>query len=409
VHREEWGRIVATLIRVTGDWDLVEDAVQTAFEKAATRWPRDGVPDSPGAWLTTVARNTALDVLRRRATEERSRREVAFMSAARDESSDPGTILARDWDDDADDRLRLLFACAHPALAREARVALTLHAVAGLTTREIAHAFLVSETTMAQRLVRAKRRIRGAGIPFRVPAAEELPERLDGVLAVLYLVYSEGYAASGGEDMLRVDLAAEAIRVVRLVIELVGPHEGDEARALLALMLLDHSRRAARVDVNGDLVPLEEQDRSRWDSSLIEEARGLLDEEYGARGGYRVQAELAAEHAFAPSADATDWTRIHALYVELTTFTDSPMARLSRAISRAFAEGLRDGLDDLDGLEASGELTGSHLLPAARADLLRRLGDQAGALQAYQRARELAPTAAERRFLGRRIEELRAD
>lgn len=392
---------------MTGDWGLAEDAAQLAFERATVLWPRDGVPNAPGAWLTTVARNAALDALRRRVTEERKLRDVAAMSIARgDVSPDPATIVARDWDEEADDRLRLLFACAHPALAMEARVALTLHAVAGLTTREIAHAFLVSESTMAQRLVRAKRRIRGAGIPFRVPAADELPERLDGVLAVLYLVYSEGYAASGGDDWMRVDLAAEAIRVLRLVIELVGSAESEEARALLALMLLQHSRRDARVDARGDLVPIEEQDRGRWDADLIAEARGLLDLPYRVRGGYRIQAELAAEHALAPTAVATDWTRIVALYDELATFTDSPMVRLNRAIAVAFAVDLDAGLHELDELASSGSLADSHLLPAARADLLRRAADRSGALAAYRVAVELAPTGAERRFLRRRIEEL---
>lgn len=392
---------------MTGDWGLAEDAAQVAFERATVLWPRDGVPDAPGAWLTTVARNAALDALRRRVTEERKLRDVAAMSIARgDVSPDPATIVARDWDEEADDRLRLLFACAHPALAMEARVALTLHAVAGLTTREIAHAFLVSESTLAQRLVRAKRRIRGAGIPFRVPAAEELPERLDGVLAVLYLVYSEGYAASGGDDWMRVDLAAEAIRVLRLVIELVGPAESEEARALLALMLLQHSRRDARVDARGDLVPIEEQDRGRWDAELIAEARGLLNLPYRVRGGYRIQAELAAEHALAPTTVATDWTRIVALYDELATFTDSPMVRLNRAIAVAFAVSLDAGLHELDELASSGSLADSHLLPAARADLLRRAADRSGALAAYSVAVELAPTGAERRFLRRRIEEL---
>lgn len=370
-------------------------------------WPRDGVPDSPGAWLTTVARNSALDVLRRRVTEERKLRDVAAMSIARgDAPSDPASIVARGWDEDADDRLRLLFACAHPALAMEARVALTLHAVAGLTTREIAHAFFVSEPTMAQRLVRAKRRIRGAGIPFRVPPAEELPERLDGVLAVLYLVYSEGYAASGGEEWMRVDLATEAIRVLRLVIELVGAAASDEARALLALMLLHHSRREARLDAGGDLVPLEDQDRSAWDAAIIGEARALLDTPYLIRGGYRAQAELAAEHAFAPEAAATNWPRIVRLYDELGTFSESPMVRLNRAIALGFAEKLETGLAVLDRLAASGELADSHLLPAARADLRRRLGDREGALTAYREAWELAPTGAERRFLSRRITEL---
>ncbi len=392
---------------MTGDWGLAEDAAQVAFEKAAASWPRDGVPDVPGAWLTTVARNTAMDALRRRTVEERKLREVAAVAVTMgDVSPDPAVLAAREWDEEADDRLRLLFACAHPALAMEARVALTLHAVAGLTTRQIAHAFLVSESTMAQRLVRAKRRIRGAGIPFRVPAAEELPERLDGVLAVLYLVYSEGYTASGGDDWMRVDLAAEAIRVLRLTIDLIGPGQNDEARALLALMLLNHSRRTARVDAEGDLVPLEHQDRSVWDRDLIAEARALLEQPYGVRGGYRVQAELAAEHALARDAAETDWPCILELYDELATFTESPMVRLNRAIAVAFAESYEVGLDELDRLDADAELRDSHLVHAARADLLRRMGRSVEAIEAYRRALERAPTGAERRYLRRRLDEL---
>lgn len=370
-------------------------------------WPREGVPDVPGAWLTTVARNAALDVLRRRATEERKLRDVAAMAIGRGEvADDPAVLAARDWEEDADDRLRLLFACAHPALSMEARVALTLHAVAGLTTREIAHAFLVTEPTMAQRLVRAKRRIRGAGIPFRVPSAAELPERVDGVLSVLYLVFSEGYAASAGEEWLRVDLAAEAIRVLRLVLDLVAPEQRDEGRALLALMLLQHARRSARLDAAGDIVPLEEQDRTTWDAGMLAEARSLLEAPYRVRGGYRVQAELAAVHAFAPDADSTDWRRIVELYDELGAFSASPVIRLNRAIAVAFASGLPAGIRELDALGESGELAGNHLLPAARADLLRRSGDAVAAAAAYRAALDLAPTEPERRYLRRRLREV---
>lgn len=364
-------------------------------------WPREGVPDSPGAWLTTVARNVARDALRRRAVEERKLRDVAAMAVG--VGDDPAAVAGRGWEDDGDDRLRLVFACAHPALGMEARVALTLHAVGGLTTREIAHAFLVTESTMAQRLVRAKRRIRGAGIPFRVPEQPELPARLDGVLSVLYLVFSEGYAASGGEEWMRPDLAAEAIRLTRLVVELIEQEAGDEARALLALLLLQHSRRHARIDADGDIVPLEEQDRSAWDADLIAEASALLEQPHHVRGGYRIQAELAAQHALAPDAASTPWSRIVALYDELLGFTTSPVVRLNRAIAVAFAFGLPAGFAELDELAASGSLAGNHLLPATRADLLRRSGDTVAAAEAYRAALTLAPTEPERRFLRRRL------
>lgn len=355
-----------------------------------------------------MARNAALDVLRRRATEDRKLREMMSDSDGI-APDDPAALAARDWDEEADDRVRLLFTCAHPALSREARVALTLNAVGGLTTPEIARAFFVSEATMAQRLVRAKRRIRGAGIPFRVPDEDELPARVEAVLDVLYLVFSEGYAASSGEEWMRVDLAAEAIRLLRLVLDLLPAAPLDEGRALLALMLLDHSRRDARVDAAGDLVPLEDQDRSRWDAALIAEARALLDAPHHVRGGYRVQAELAAVHASAVDAASTDWARIVALYDELAGFTDSPMVQLGRAVAVAFAAGLSEGLRELDAIAATGDLAGSHLLPAARADLLRRAGERAASLEAYRDAASLAPTAAERRYLSRRIRELGGD
>lgn len=374
--------------------------------KAASRWADDGVPDNPGAWLTTVARNAALDVLRRRTTEQRKLREVAAESALGDTApGDPASLDVDDWSE-ADDRLRLIVTCAHPALAMEARVALTLQAVAGLTTREIAHAFLVPEATMAQRLVRAKRRIRDAGIPYRVPPLAELPERIDGVLAVLYLVFSEGYAASSGDALLRVDLAGEAIRVLRLVLELVPEDALDEARALLGLMLLQHSRRETRLDVDGDLVPLEDQDRARWDAADLAEARRVLARPHRVRGGFRVQAELAAAHALAADAAQTDWTAIVLLYDELAAFSASPMVALGRAIAVGFAENWESGLRELDALAVGGSLDGHHLLPAAQGDLRRRSGDLAGAAADYRRALALAPTEAERRFLRRRLREV---
>ena len=318
---------------------------------------------------------------------------------------DVADLVARSWDEDADDRLRLIFTCAHPALPLEGRVALTLRSVAGLTTPEIARAFLVPESTMAQRIVRAKRRIADTGIPFRVPPLEELPERLDGVLAVLYLVFTEGYSATSGERLLRIDLAAEAIRLARLTLELVPPAAQDEARALLALMLLQHSRRDSRTDAAGDVVPFERQDRARWDRASIREAQLLLDAPYRVRGAYRLQAEIARAHA----ADTTDWVAIATLYVELQELSRSPFVDLNLAIARGFAEGPESGLAALDALEAGGALAGYHLLPAAQADLLRRAGQKDAATRRYGEALALAPTEAERRYLTRRLRELGHD
>jgi RNA polymerase sigma-70 factor, ECF subfamily len=396
------------LIRVTGDWSLAEDAAQGAFEKAATRWVADGIPHNPGAWLTTVARNAALDVLRRQANELRKLKEVTVLDERGGASvaPDPADAAAHTWDEDADDRLRLIVTCAHPALAMEARVALTLQTVGGLTTREIAAGFLVSEATMAQRLVRAKRRIRTAGIPYRVPTAKELPDRLDGILAVLFVIFSEGYSASSGAGGPRLDLAAEAIRLARLVVEIVPEDDGDETRALLALMLLHHARRDARVDDVGDLVPLEEQDRRTWDAGMLSEAAALLDRPHRVRGGYRVQAELAAGHALAEDVALTDWPHIVELYDELATFGESPVVALNRAIAVGFADGIPAGLAALDRLVAHGALGEYHLLPAARADLLRRAGGHAEAVDAYREALRLAPTEADGRFLRRRLREL---
>ncbi|MEV1117367.1 RNA polymerase sigma factor [Actinosynnema sp. NPDC049800] len=396
LFRAERGRIVATLIRLTGDWELAEECVQDAFARALECWPREGVPRRPGAWLTTTARNRALDRLRRSSVEAAKLREVvAVLDAPPDEVDD---------DELGDDLLRLIFTCCHPALTLEARVALTLRTVAGLTTAEIARAFLVPEATMAKRLVRARQKIRNARIPYRVPPAHLLPERTGGVLGVLYLLFNEGYAASGGADLLRRNLCAEAIRLARTLVAAM-PDE-PEAVGLLALMLLQDSRRDARFDHAGDLVPLDEQDRSRWDGGQVEEGVALLDSALrrGRPGPYQVQAAIAACHATAARAEDTDWPQIALLYGELAKLVPSPVVRLNRAVAVAMADGPAAGLALVDDL--ADEVTG-HLLPATRADLLRRLGRTTEALAAYERALALAPTDAERRHLTRLVSALR--
>ena len=435
--RDQWGRIVAALISMTGDWDLAEDSAQDAFARALRAWPRDGIPDRPGAWLTTAARNRALDVLRRRANEAAKLREALMLSPtdapAPDASAVDGSALDDSALDDsgiADDRLRLIFTCCHPALALEASVALTLRTLAGLTTAEIARAFLVPEPTMAQRLVRAKHKIRNARIPYRVPSAALLPERTTRVLGVLYLLFNEGYSATSGADLLRPDLCAEAIRLARLLAVLM-PGE-PEALGLLALMLLQDSRRAARTDGAGDLVTLEDQDRSRWNSSEIGEGGAVLESALepgrpagpagpaepegpagpkgpaGSRGPgpYQLQAAIAACHARAARAEDTDWAEIARLYALLARVAPSPVVELNRAVAVGMADGPAAGLALADELEASGKLAGYHLLPATRADLLRRLGRFADAAEAYQDALGLAATGAERRYLERRLTEV---
>jgi RNA polymerase sigma-70 factor, ECF subfamily len=395
--REEWGRVVATLIRTTGDWDLAEECAQDAFARALERWPVDGVPVKPGAWLTTTARNRAVDRLRRAQSGADKVREAAMLSA--DDDPDPG-----DHSGVADDRLRLMFTCCHPALSVEAQVALTLRTLAGLTTVEISNAFLVPESTMAQRLVRAKRKIHDAGIPYRVPPAHLLPERTAAVLAVLYLLFNEGYVASSGDELVRADLAGEAIRLARTLTELM-PDE-PEAAALLALMLFHHARREGRIDDAGELVLLEDQDRRGWDQALIADGQEQLDRALRRErpGPYQVQAAIAACHATAATADDTDWEEIALLYGELVRMTGSPVVELNRAVAVAMADGPDAGLALVDAL--SDRLDGYRYLHAARADLLRRLGRSEESAVAYRRALELTTAEPERRYLQWRLVEL---
>ena len=404
--REEWGRVVATLIRRTGNWDLAEECAQEAFAQALRRWPLDGIPQRRGAWLTTVAGNRAIDRLRHQQMRDARLRETAALLDDRSEDQEMTAIDDADESGIEDDRLRLIFTCCHPALALEGRVALTLRALGGLTTTEIANAFLLPEPTMAKRLVRAKHKIQRAGIPYRVPPAHLLPERTGGVLAVLYLTFNEGYAASTGGDLIRVDLCDEAIRLARLLSRLM-PDEPETA-ALLALMLFQHSRRGARTDAAGDVITLEEQDRSRWDRAEIDEANAALAAAVrrDAVGPYQLQALIAACHANAPDPGATDWSRIAALYEQVLEITPNPVVKLNHAVAVGMATGLEDGLGLVDRLAASGELRDYHLLHATRADLLRRLGRDPEAADAYRKSLELVRTDAERRYLTRRLQEV---
>ena len=402
VYRADWGRIVATLIRRFGDFDVAEEAAQEAFAAAIDQWPATGIPDVPRAWIIKTAQNKAIDRIRRRVRFEEKLESYVDSGLVR-------TIQEPDydWDKIPDDRLRLIFTCCHPALAHEAQVALTLRTLGGLETDEIARAFLVPVPTMAQRLVRAKRKIRDAGIPYAVPTTNDLPERLDAVLTVIYLIFTEGYAATRGEPLVRTDLCDEAIRLGRLLRTLMAPHPPSEATGLVALMLLHDSRRQARTNESGDLVLLEEQDRSRWDQQKIAEALPLVaDALQSGPGPFALQAAIGAEHCRAVRAEDTDWRRIVQLYDALERLQPSAIVALNRAVAVAMAEGPSAGLELIDSLASGGNLEDYHLLHAARADLLRRLGNLAEAAKSYQRALELVTNDSERRFLERRLSEV---
>ncbi|MFL5679573.1 MAG: RNA polymerase sigma factor [Chloroflexota bacterium] len=409
LFREESGRAVATLIRVLGDFDLAEEAVQDAFVVALEVWPERGLPDNPGAWIVTTARHRAIDRLRRRRVladkSELLRREAQVEA---DIAEEPAGAEGDDMSPIADDRLRLIFTCCHPALAPDARIALTLRTLGGLSTPEIARAFLVPEVTLAQRLVRAKRKIRAAGIPYRVPDDHLLPERLDGVLRVLYLIFNEGYGATSGDSLVRRELTAEAIRLGRVLLALM-PDE-PEVLALLALMILHDARRDARVGPTGELVLLDDQDRGRWDAAKIAEGQALLERALRMRriGPYQLEAAIAALHDEAATPAATDWRQIAVLYADLAARTASPVVELNRAVAVAMADGAAAGLALMDELAASGQLDDYPYLHAARADLLRRMGRRADAAAAYHRARELTANAAEQAFLDRRLVEVNA-
>jgi RNA polymerase sigma-70 factor, ECF subfamily len=400
VYRSESRRVLATLIRLLGDFDLAEEALHDAFAAAVERWPRDGVPANPRAWLVSTGRFKAIDGLRRRARFDSAQASLAA-------GLEPGAADPVDLDEDTvqDDQLRLIFTCCHPALPPDAQVALTLREVCGLTTEEIAHAFLTAPPTVAQRIVRAKSKIRDARIPYQLPSRSELPERLDAVLRAIYLVFNEGYSASFGASLVRHDLSGEAIRLGRL---LAGLLPEPEVKGLLALMLLQESRRAARTSPDGDVVLLHEQDRSRWNGGQIAEGSALLEEAISSRafGPYTLQAAIAATHAEAPSAAATDWSRIVGLYDVLLRADPSPVVELNRAAAVAMRDGPDAGLALVDAILARGDLMDYHLAHSARADLCRRLGREDEARASYRRALDLTRQEPERRFIERRLREL---
>ncbi len=401
VYRSESRQVLATLIRLLKDFDLAEDALHEAFAAAMEQWPRDGVPANPRSWLVSTGRFKAIDSMRRRARFDASLAEIA--ERLHSATSDPA-----DYDDESvkDDRLRLIFTCCHPALSPDAQVALTLREVCGLTTEEIARAFLASPSTLAQRIVRAKGKIRDARIPYQVPAPSDLPDRLDSVLEVIYLVFNEGYSASSGASVTRSDLSAEAIRLGRLLLELLPE---PEAAGLLALMLLQESRRAARTSPAGDLILLEDQNRSLWNREYIAEGLALVERALSSRrfGPYTLQAAIAAVHAEAPTAAATDWAQIVGLYDVLARAAPSPVIELNRAVALAMRDGALAGLTLIDGILARGELANYHLAHSARAELCRRLGRTAEAQVFYERALALTRQEPERRFLEGRLRDLK--
>jgi RNA polymerase sigma-70 factor (ECF subfamily) len=406
VYSSDWGRIVATLIRSFGDFDVAEEAAQEAFAAAIDQWRTAGVPESPPAWIIQTARHKAIDRIRRQ-TRFKEKVESYAASGLIQTMEEP----SYDTEEIPDDRLRLIFTCCHPALAPEAQVALTLRTLCGLETDEIARAFLVPPATMAQRLVRAKRKIRDAGIPYAVPDTNDMPARLDAVLTVIYLVFNEGYAATRGEPLMRNELCAEAIRLGRLVRTLMAPQPPAEATALVALMLLHDSRRDARLDDTGDIIVLEEQDRKLWDGRQIAEALPFVDEALRARSGdgpgpFALQAAIAAEHCRAARAEDTDWRQIVRFYDLLERVQPSPIVSLNRAVAVAMVDGPTPALALIDALAAAGDLDEYHLLHAARADLMRRIGATVEAAKSYERALALVTNESERRFLERRLREV---
>ena len=391
VYRAESRRVFATLVRLLGDFDLAEDALHDAFTAALEQWQRDGIPSNPRAWLVSTARFKGIDTIRRKAR-----------NAPLTEANEQAVLPDQEIEDVQDDQLRLIFTCCHPALSPEARVALTLREVCGLTTEEIARAFLTPPATLAQRIVRAKAKIRDARIPYRVPSTEDLPDRIDAVLQVIYLVFTEGYSASSGESLTRSDLSGEAIRLGRLLLELLPD---SEVAGLLALMLLQESRRKARTNESGDLILLQDQDRKLWDNGCIEEGKQLVQRALTSQqfGSYTLQAAIAAVHADAPSVEATDWTQIVALYDVLLQADPSPIVELNRAVAVAMRDGPETGLRLIENILQAGELTDYHLAHSEKVELLRRLGKTSEARTAYEKALELTTQEPERRFLQRRL------